>query len=59
MEDEGWSNLEAYAEMEFFDAHLIWQDLRNFVKAYRPRLPAVRPYRSADSSSSGDIATPR
>ena len=41
MEDENWSNLEAYAEMEYFDAHLIWQDLRNFVKAYRPRLPAV------------------
>ena len=41
MEDEGWSNLEAYAEMEFFDAHLIWQDLRNFVKAYRPRLTAL------------------
>ena len=35
MEDEGWSNLEAFAEMEFFDAHRIWQDLRNFVRAYR------------------------
>ena len=36
MEEEGWSNPEAFAEMEFFDAHLIWQDLRNFVRAYRP-----------------------
>jgi protein tyrosine phosphatase (PTP) superfamily phosphohydrolase (DUF442 family) len=41
MEDEGWSNIEAYAEMEYFDAHLIWQDLRNFVKSYRPKLPAL------------------
>jgi protein tyrosine phosphatase (PTP) superfamily phosphohydrolase (DUF442 family) len=43
MEDEGWSNLEAYAEMEYFDAHRMWQDLRSFVRAYRPRLPALRP----------------
>lgn len=41
MEDEGWSNLEAYAEMEYFDAHFIWRDLRSFVKAYRPKLPAT------------------
>ena len=37
IEDEGWSNPEAFAEMEFFDAHLMWQDLRNFVRAYRPQ----------------------
>ena len=37
MEEEGWSNPEAFAEMEFFDAHRIWQDLRNFVRAYRPQ----------------------
>jgi protein tyrosine/serine phosphatase len=41
MEDEGWSNLEAYAEMEYFDAHRIWQDLRNFVKTYRPKPPVL------------------
>jgi len=44
MEEEGWSNLEAFAEMEFFDANLIWQDLRNFVRAYRPKKrPALVP----------------
>ena len=44
MEEEGWSNLEAFAEMEFFDANLIWQDLRNFVRAYRPqKRPALVP----------------
>ena len=37
MEDEGWSNAEAYAEMELFGAHVIFRDLRNFVKAYRPQ----------------------
>jgi protein tyrosine/serine phosphatase len=37
MEDEGWSNADAYAEMESFGAHLIFRDLRNFVKAYRPQ----------------------
>jgi protein tyrosine phosphatase (PTP) superfamily phosphohydrolase (DUF442 family) len=37
MEDEGWSNAEAYAEMESFGAHLIFQDLRKFVKTYRPQ----------------------
>ena len=41
MEEEGWSNLEAFAEMKFFDANLIWQDLRNFVRAYRPQTPPV------------------
>jgi hypothetical protein len=36
MEEEGWSNLEAFAEMEFFEANKIFQDLRNYVRAYRP-----------------------
>jgi hypothetical protein len=36
MEDEGWTNVEAFAEMEYFEAHKIWRDLRNFVKRYRP-----------------------
>jgi len=36
MEMEGWSNAEAFAEMEFFEAHDIWRDLRNFVRRYRP-----------------------
>jgi protein tyrosine phosphatase (PTP) superfamily phosphohydrolase (DUF442 family) len=35
MEEEGWSNPEAYAEMLYFDAHRIWQDLRDFVRRYR------------------------
>jgi len=44
MEEEGWSNVEAFAEMEFFDANLIWQDLRKFVRAYRPqKRPALVP----------------
>jgi protein tyrosine phosphatase (PTP) superfamily phosphohydrolase (DUF442 family) len=37
MEDEGWSNADAYAEMASFGAHLIFQDLLRFVKAYRPQ----------------------
>jgi protein tyrosine phosphatase (PTP) superfamily phosphohydrolase (DUF442 family) len=37
MEDEGWSNPEAFAEMEYFEAHKIFQDLRNYVHAYRPQ----------------------
>ena len=37
MEEEGWSNPEAYAEMAYFDAHRIWQDLRDFVRKYRPQ----------------------
>ena len=37
MEDEGWSNADAYAEMVSYGAHMIFRDLRNFVKAYRPR----------------------
>jgi len=36
MEEEGWSNPEAFAEMEFFEANKIFQDLRNYVRAYRP-----------------------
>jgi protein-tyrosine phosphatase len=42
MEEEGWSNPEAYAEMEYFDAHRIWQDLREFVRVYRTRPRPVR-----------------
>jgi tyrosine-protein phosphatase SIW14 len=42
MEDEGWSNADAYAEMESFGAHLIFRDLRNFVKGYRPQKRPVR-----------------
>jgi tyrosine-protein phosphatase SIW14 len=34
MEEERWSNPEAFAEMEYFDAHKIWKDLREFVRAY-------------------------
>lgn len=36
MEVDGWSNLEAFAEMQYFGAHWIWRDLRAFVKTYRP-----------------------
>jgi protein tyrosine phosphatase (PTP) superfamily phosphohydrolase (DUF442 family) len=36
MEEEGWTNAEAYAEMEYFGAHKLWLDLRNFVKKYAP-----------------------
>src|SRR4051812_28800185 len=36
MEDEGWSNADAYAEMESFGPHFIFRVLRNFVKSYRP-----------------------
>jgi protein tyrosine phosphatase (PTP) superfamily phosphohydrolase (DUF442 family) len=35
MEMEGWSNAEAFAEMEFFEAHRIWRDLRKFVRGYQ------------------------
>ena len=35
MEDEGWTNADALAEMVSFGAHLIFRDLRDFVKAYR------------------------
>jgi protein tyrosine phosphatase (PTP) superfamily phosphohydrolase (DUF442 family) len=38
MEDQGWSNAEAFAEMQYFDAHGIWRDLLSFVKSYRPKL---------------------
>ncbi|HEY7375648.1 MAG TPA: dual specificity protein phosphatase family protein [Polyangia bacterium] len=37
MEEEGWSNADAYAEMETFGPHFIFRDLRNFVKTYRPQ----------------------
>jgi protein tyrosine phosphatase (PTP) superfamily phosphohydrolase (DUF442 family) len=37
MEDEGWTNAEAFAEMQYFHAHSIWRDLQRFVKTYRPR----------------------
>jgi protein tyrosine phosphatase (PTP) superfamily phosphohydrolase (DUF442 family) len=36
MEEEGWTNVEAFAEMEYFGAHKIWRDLRTFVKKYVP-----------------------
>ena len=39
MEEEGWSNADAFAEMKSFDAHLMWRDLRNFVRRYRLRSP--------------------
>jgi len=41
MEDEGWSNADAYAEMESFGPHFIFRDLRNFVKGYRPQKAAL------------------
>src|SRR5215471_538148 len=28
IEEEGWSNAEAFAEMKSFDAHRLWRDLR-------------------------------
>jgi len=43
MEDEGWSNADAYAEMESFGANFIWRDLRKWVKAYRPQARPARP----------------
>jgi protein tyrosine phosphatase (PTP) superfamily phosphohydrolase (DUF442 family) len=36
MEMEGWPNAEALAEMQYFEAHDIWRDLREFVRTYRP-----------------------
>ncbi len=42
IQEEGWSNAEAYAEMEYFDAHRIWQDLRDFVRKYRAQPRAAR-----------------
>jgi len=38
MEEEGWSNAEAFEEMKSFDAHRLWRDLRRFVREYRPLL---------------------
>jgi protein tyrosine/serine phosphatase len=37
MEEEGWSNPDAFAEMEHFEPHRIFQDLRNYVRGYRPQ----------------------
>ena len=46
MEEESWSNPEAFAEMNFYDANFIWRDLRDFVRAYRPQpRPQVQPAR--------------
>jgi protein tyrosine/serine phosphatase len=44
MEEEGWSNTEASAEMDYFDAHRIWKDLRAFVRKYQPQ-PHAQPAR--------------
>jgi len=43
MEEEGWSNLEAFAEMEYFEAHRIFQDLRNYVRGYQRQPQPARP----------------
>ena len=40
MEDHGWSNDEALAEMQHFDHSRLWRDLRRFVKTYRPAAAA-------------------
>ena len=40
MEEEGWSNQDAFAEMRYFDANRMWRDLRKFVKTYKPGGPA-------------------
>jgi len=36
MEIDGWSNADAFAEMEHFGAHKMWRDLRKFVRTYAP-----------------------
>lgn len=36
MQEEGWSNADALAEMEHFGAHGILHDLRRFVGRYVP-----------------------
>jgi protein tyrosine/serine phosphatase len=36
MEQQGWTNAEAFTEMRFFDAHDMWRDLQSFVKRYQP-----------------------
>jgi protein tyrosine/serine phosphatase len=41
MEVAGWSNARAIAEMDHFGPHVIWRDLRRFVRRYRPRAPAL------------------
>jgi tyrosine-protein phosphatase SIW14 len=40
MEEQGWSNQDAFAEMQYFFAHRMWRDLRAFVKTYKPSRPA-------------------
>jgi protein tyrosine phosphatase (PTP) superfamily phosphohydrolase (DUF442 family) len=42
MEDEGWTNAEAFAEMQYFHANSIWRDLQRFVKAYIPKRRPAR-----------------
>jgi protein tyrosine phosphatase (PTP) superfamily phosphohydrolase (DUF442 family) len=36
MEQQGWTNVEAFTEMRFFDAHDLWRDLQSFVNKYQP-----------------------
>lgn len=40
MEVQGWSNIEAFAEMMSFGAHRIWLDLRRFVRGYHANVRA-------------------
>ena len=35
MEVSGWSNADAIAEMDHFGPHVIWRDLRRFVRRYQ------------------------
>jgi protein tyrosine phosphatase (PTP) superfamily phosphohydrolase (DUF442 family) len=35
IEEDRWSNAEAFAEMQYFHAHRLWRDLRDFVRKYR------------------------
>jgi protein tyrosine/serine phosphatase len=39
MEIAGWSNAHAVAEMDHFGPHVIWRDLRRFVRRYKTRPP--------------------
>jgi tyrosine-protein phosphatase SIW14 len=41
MEVEGWTNDRAYDEMLHFGSHWLCQELRRFVKSYRPRKTAT------------------
>jgi tyrosine-protein phosphatase SIW14 len=36
MEIDRWTNVAALAEMDYFGAHKLWRDLRDFVRRYRP-----------------------